>query len=124
MEPVALSETLSRFILKEKYIRANNTVRHAALMPNKNDEVSVFRISGITDNEVWDIGDREVATKQGKPIFGRADIIASIVISKELKIIPTEPPEKHADITGWPVGRSEQKQIALELAAELVFHKK
>ncbi|MCR4290926.1 MAG: hypothetical protein NUV86_11775 [Candidatus Scalindua sp.] len=124
MEPVDLSETLSRFILKEKYIRANNTVRHAAFMPNKNDEVSVFRISGITDNEVWGIGDREVATEQGKPIFGRADIIASIVISKDLKVIPTELPERHADIAGWPEERSEQKQIALGLAAESEFHKK
>ncbi len=124
MEPVVHSETLSRFILREKYIRANNTVRHAAFMPNKNDKVSVFRISGITDNEVWDIGDSEVATKQGKPIFGRADIIASIVISKDLKVVSSEPPERHADIIDWPEEKSEQKQIALELAAESKFHKR
>ncbi|MCP4252476.1 MAG: hypothetical protein GY775_03510 [Candidatus Scalindua sp.] len=123
MEPVDLSEILSRFILKEKYIRADNTVRHIAFTPSKNGETSVFRISGISDNEVWDIGDREVATKQSKPIFGRADIIASIVM-KELKVIPTEPPKRHADITGWPDERSNQRLIALELAAESEFHKK
>ncbi len=124
MEPVDLSETLSRFVLSRKWIRANNTVRHIAFTPNKNGEISVFRISGITNNEIWDIGDREVAPKRNRPILGRADINTAIVISNELKVIPSEPPKRHADITDWPEEKSEQKQIALELAAESEFHKK
>ncbi len=124
MEPVDLSETLSRFVLSRKWIRADNTVRHIAFTPDQKGDTSVFRISGITNNEIWDIGDREVAPKQGKPILGRADIIASIVISKDLKVIPSEPPKRHADITDWPEEKSEKKQIALELAAESEFHKK
>ncbi len=124
MEPVDPSETLSRFVLKERYIRANNTVKPAAFEPNKNGETSVFRISGITNNEIWDIGDREVAPKRNRPILGRADINTAIVISNELKVIPSEPPKRHADITGWPDERSKQKQIELELAAESEFHKK
>jgi len=61
---------------------------------------------------------------QNKPILGRADIETSIVISKDLKVIPSELPERHADITDWPEEKSEQKQIALELAAESEFHKR
>ncbi len=124
MEPVDLSETLSRFVLNRKWIRADNTVRHIAFTPDQKGDTSVFRISGITNNEIWDIGDREVAPKQNRPILGRADINTAIVISNELKVIPSEPPKRHADITDWPEEKSEQKQIALELAAESEFHKK
>ena len=124
MEPVDSSEAISRFVLSRKWIRANNTVRHIAFTPNKNGETSVFRISGITNNEIWDIGDREIAPKRNRPILSRADINTAIVISNELKVIPSEPPKRHADITDWPEEKSEQKQIALELAAESEFHKK
>ncbi len=125
MEPVDPLEILSRFVVSNRWIRADNTVRHTAFLPNpKNGETSVFRISGITDNEIWAIGEREVVPIQNKPILGRANIETSIVISKVLKVIPSEPPEKHADITGWPEEKSEQKQIALELAAGSEFHKR
>ncbi len=59
---------------------------------------------------------------RGRPLLGRTDIIASIVISKDLRIIPSEPPERHANITGWPDEKSEQKMIAIELAAESNLH--
>ncbi len=125
MQPVNPLETLSRFVVSNRWIRADNTVRHTAFLPNpKNGETSVFRISGITDNEIWAIGERKVALIQNKPILGRADIETSIVISKNLKVIPSESPERHANITGWPEEKSEQKQIALELATESVFHKR
>ncbi len=124
MEPVDLSETLSRFVLSRKWIRADSTVRHIVFTPDQKGDTSVFRISGITNNEIWDIGDREVAPKRNRPILGRADVIASFVISKGLKVIPSEPPKRHADITDWPEEKSEQKQIALELAAEAEFYKK
>jgi hypothetical protein len=99
-------------------------VKYVAFTPDQKGDTSVFRISGITNNEIWDIGDREVAPKQNRPILGRADIETSIVVSKDLKVIPSEPPERHADITDWPEEKSEQKQIALELAAESEFYKK
>lgn len=124
MEPVDLSETLSRFVVYNRWVRTDNTIRPVAFTPNKNGETSIFRISGISDNEVWNIGEREVGMKQNKTILGRADITASIILSNHLEIIPSEPPERHADITGWPDERSKQKQIALELAEEAEFYKK
>lgn len=126
MALISPTETLSRFILQKNWYRpSNNSVKHAAFMPNPNNgETSVFRISGITNEEIWDIGDREVAPKIGKPILGRADINASNVTATGLKVIPNEPPERHADIVDWPSERSEQKMIALELAAEAQFYRK
>jgi len=123
LEPVDQSEILSRFVVYKRWIRADNTVRPIAFTPNKNGETSVFRIYGITDKEIWDIGDYEVASKQNRPIHGRADIIASKIFLHELNVIPSEPPKRHADITGWPE-ESKQKQIALELADEARFHKR
>jgi hypothetical protein len=119
------SETLSRFILQTNWFSTSeNRVKYPAFLPNKNGETSVFRISGISHKEVWDIGDREVAKIRSKPILGRADISASNVMVKDLKVLPTEPPIRHANITGWPEEKSKQKLIALELAAEALFHKK
>ncbi len=51
------------------------------------------------------------------------DITAS-VISNHLEIIPSEPPERHADITGWPEEKDKQEDIALELAEVASFYKK
>jgi hypothetical protein len=39
-------------------------------------------------------------------------------------VIPQEPPPRHANIIGWPEEKSEQKQIAMELAAEAQFYKR
>ena len=124
--PVALAEILSRFVLKKDWFRpSDNSVRYAAFLPNpKNGETSVFRISGISDKEVWDIGNREVAKDPNRPILGRADISASNAVAKGLEVLPCEPPERHANIIGWPEEKSKQKLFALELAAEARFHRR
>ena len=126
VEPVIPSEVLSRFIMQMNWFRpSDNRVRYAAFMPNpKNGETSVFRISGISDREVWEIGDREVGLRRDKPILGRADIGASFVITKGLNVVPNEPPIRHANIIGWPEQKSEQRLVAIELAAEAIFYKK
>jgi hypothetical protein len=90
-----------------------------------NGETSVFRISELLNAEIWDIGIREVVKEeQGKSLIGRADILTSIVTGNGLEVIPQEPPPRHANIIGWPEEKSEQKQIAMELAAEAQFYKR
>ena len=126
MGPVDLSEILARFILQRNWYRpSDNTVKYAAFIPNpKNMETSVFRITGISDEQVWLIGEREVATKRGKPVLGRADIKVYDVVSQDLKVYSAEPPERHANITGWPKEKSAQKLIAIKLAEKARFIKK
>jgi hypothetical protein len=126
LTPVDPSETLSRFILQSNWYRtSDNTVKYAAFMPNpKDNKTSVFRTSGVSNDDIWNIGDREVSARLGKPILGRADIYASNVTERDLEVIPSEPPEKHANITSWPQEASKQKVIAIELASEARFHKK
>ena len=125
MVPLDLSEILSRFILQTNWFSSlENRVKYAAFMPNRNGETSVFRTSGITDYEIWDIGDCEVSIKRGKAILGRADIRTNNVILKDLQVVPKEPPVRHANIIGWPDERSKQRLIAIELAAESLLHKR
>ena len=125
MPPLDSLEILSRFILQTNWFSSSeNRVKYAAFLPDKNGETSVFRTSGITNNEIWEIGDCEVSIKRGKPILGRADIGINNVISKDLEVVPREPPLRHANIIGWPDERSKQKIIAIELASESIFHKK
>lgn len=125
MTTVGLSELLSRFILQTNWFSSSeNRVKYAAFLPNKNGETSVFRTSGITNDDIWGIGDLEVSIKRGKPILGRADIRTNDVISKDLKVVLREPPLRHANIIGWPDERSKQKLIAIELSAVSLFHKK
>lgn len=118
-------EILSRFILQTNWFSSSeNRVKYAAFLPDKNAETSVFRTSGITNNEIWDIGNFEVSIKRGKPILGRADIRANNVIARDLKVVSKEPPLRHANIIGWPDERSKQKLIAIELASESNLHRR
>jgi hypothetical protein len=89
-----------------------------------NPSFGTFPNPANTNNEIWEIGDCEVSIKRGKPILGRADIGTNNVISKDLEVVPREPPLRHANIIGWPDERSKQKIIAIELASESFFHKR
>ena len=85
-------------------------------MPSPHGETSVFCISDLSDNEIWNIGDCEVAQKRGLPLLGRADISAFHILKQNLKLIQDNIPPRHANIVGWPPEKSEQKLIAIELA--------
>ncbi len=93
-------------------------------MPSPHGETSVFYISNLSDNEIWNIGDCEVAQKRGLPLLGRADILAFHVLNKKLKLIPDNCPPRHANIVNWPTEKSEQKLIAIELAESSQLHLK
>ena len=125
MPPIDSLEILSRFVLQTNWFSSSkNRVKYAAFIPNRNGETSVFRTSGITNDEIWNIGDREVSIKRNKPILGRADIRTINVMSKDLEVVPSEPPVRHANTIGWPDEWSKQKLIAIELALESLFHKR
>ncbi|MEW5816560.1 MAG: hypothetical protein AB1798_14350 [Spirochaetota bacterium] len=123
MNQVNPEEYLARYILhKSQFSAINQRVKYSAFLPAPNEETSVFRISNLSDSEIWRIGDREVAQKRGLPLLGRADISAFKVLSKNLKIIPDNTPPRHANIVGWPEEKSERMSIALELAENAQLH--
>ncbi len=103
-------EKITRFIRYNSHFDEPNIVRHEAFLPHrKKIDISVFRITQITDSEVWKIGFEHVQ-KPDLPVYARADLFASNVYDNSLEVIPsTEEHEWHADITGFPVEREEHK---------------
>jgi hypothetical protein len=119
---VADDETLARFITSSSYINSMG-VKPAAFLPNPNNgETSVFRHGKTPEDSLWEIGEVEVASIGQRNIHGVAFIKTGDVRKESLDVESFEPPEKHADIKGWPVGsdlelqKAKQKEIALSLA--------
>lgn len=117
---VSPDESITRFIGQKAHIRTSNqTVKHNAFMPNRAGETSVYRITGINDVEIYEIGKEFFADTTGRPLLGRADIIASEILKRQLSIESVQYPHpRHANICSWPRERSEQLLIAKELADE------
>ncbi|MBF0537789.1 MAG: hypothetical protein HQL03_05995 [Nitrospirae bacterium] len=125
MDSVKPEEKLTRFIFdSNEYRSSDKGLKHSAFMPNNKGKTSVFRISGISDEEIWDIGEREVVPKKGKAMKGRADIPAYEVLKHNLSVDPEEPPPRHANIVSWNLNRQDQRLIAVKLAADANFIEK
>ena len=118
------SETLTRYIYFSKYIKSsNNTVKYTAFLPSpKDNQTSVFRVSGLSEIEIWNIAYCDVTPKQANILKGRADINSDDVINNSLKLIPKEPPYRHANIDGWTGDKSKHKLIAKELEKKANLH--
>lgn len=120
LSPVEQHETLARYIYTKNHYRSSDqTVKYGAFVPPKNNrQLSVFRISSLSENEIWIIGEN----LRSLSLLGRADVQASYVFQIELSIDPDNTPQHHANIIGWPSQDSEIKLKAIELAdnAQLV----
>lgn len=98
-------------------------VKYNAFLPSPNKETSVYRISTLTRDEIWDIGKRSVAEVRCETLRGRADIITLDVLKEDLKVKPNiERHPLHANIIGWPAIKHEQKLIAIKLAEKARLH--
>lgn len=117
-------EKLTYFInSKSGFTPTKKEVKARAFSPTKKSphELSVYRISSLTENQVWEIGKRYV---EGKiKIKARADFSASIFYEnqlfgeKNIKVIPAPyPHELHANITPIPTNIEDRREIFRELA--------
>jgi hypothetical protein len=120
VSPVGENELLARFVRYQRWIRSDQTVKQDAFIPPRNLELSVTRHIGLSSEELWQIGQAVVGARAEK-LYGRADLIAGRVRAQRLEIHPTAEPRNHANITGWPTDKAEQKAIAQELAAAAQF---
>lgn len=122
---VEAQELLARYVLSESWLykdgRHGSPLRPNAWIPHPRIELSVFRISGWSEEEVTSKGAEIAAEREekhranmlekgcpypeGKTSFrylGRGEIVAESVRSTGLDVVPKEPPPKHADIVNWP----------------------
>jgi hypothetical protein len=85
-------------------------------MPTRG-EVSVFRINGLDQASIWEIGS-DIARKRDRTLYARGDTKAEHVRKVGLNIRSDEPPPRHANVVGWPENdKPRHKVIALQLAA-------
>ena len=118
---VSPDDPLSRFLLNSnRYSRQKNRVKSVAFMPAPDLNLSVYQTKDLSDDKIWKIGNR--VKGDDKKLHGRGDILVRSVCQRGLKIIPDNTPPLHANISGWPKDKMEQKQIADKLAADATLH--
>lgn len=112
MPKLEATEILARYIYSRSQYRTQDyTVKHNLFMPPPDKRLSLFRILGMQETEIWQIGD----SIRNKKCLGRADIEAGVIYEKELSIDPDDTPLHHACIIDWP----EQESAILLKAAQL-----
>ena len=117
--PVEPDELICRFAVDKSYFRASdNTAKGKAFLPNRDGDTSVFRISGLPENEKWALGTVNVADPQGKQLRASIEIEANHILNSILDIDPNDNPPRHANIHKWPAEKSARLLIANELAGK------
>lgn len=118
---VSDEEILGRFILSGRLRpSASGQVPPEAFLPYKRVELSVTRHIGLTNHRLWACG-KCVSKKRNLPLYGRADVAASVPRNRRLDVLPSEPPRNHANIVGWPPEKPAQMSYAIDLAAAAVY---
>ena len=120
---VSTEEITGRFIFSSSHFNSLGA-KYAAFMP-RNGETSVFCISSISNDEIWDIGVNHVGKNMEPSLKARADIICGRVQEIGLDVISeTSTHPLHANIINWPIERDEKLELAIDLAKASTFHKK
>ncbi|MGH7774408.1 MAG: hypothetical protein ACREQA_19465 [Candidatus Binatia bacterium] len=93
-------------------------VKPRAFHPARKDhKTSVFRIRGLSEKQIWLLGDVYVAAVVGREILARAEFSIAHIHSVALRLEPDEPPPRHANIAGWASEKDRWMSQAQELAA-------
>lgn len=134
---VADEEMVARYVLSHGFLykdnRAGSPLRPNAFLPHRG-EVSVFRVDGLGEVERIGIGadiafererkhrESELAKGHSYPeekctfrYLGRGELVAYDVRTNGLDVIAKEPPERHANILGWPQGSGKKADVAAQL---------
>ena len=114
------SESVTRYIFEEDHFaRTKARVKPKALEPSSRDNLaSVFRIIELSNIQIWQLGQIFVEPIRGRPTLARADIPISNITRLGLRVDPSEPPPRHANIAGWPGEKDANMSKAQELAAD------
>lgn len=97
-------------------------VKHNAFMPIVNSitnvpETSVFNIDELKNDNIWQLAIANVIQESGRTLYGRADLEGKNAQEIGLSVELDDNPPRHANIRGWPEKKSEQKLLAIKLAA-------
>ena len=117
-DKIATGEQTTRYILSSRHFNASKrTVMFGAYLPASNGETSVYRTSGVPEEEIWNIGREDVAKPRERTLHARGDVTSAAIVKTGLKVVPdTSPHPRHANIIGWPPEKDKQKMLAVEIA--------
>jgi hypothetical protein len=121
---VSDKEILVRFIFFRSWIRSNGTVKQDAFIPYPAVILSVTQSVDPEAEGIWEIG-KHIESRRNELLHGRADVAAHEVLNLGLNVEPAPVADnpKHANVSGWPVAKHEQKMKAIEIASAAVFHR-
>ena len=112
---IADSECLAIFVYDSNKFKRDG-VHWRAFLPSKGER-SLFRIDGLSELEVAEIGERDAATNRQQELKGWARLIAREVTSRPPLVLKVdEPPPRHGVIANWPAESDKQRELAVELA--------
>lgn len=79
-------------------------------------ETSMYRIMGLSGDEIRRIAQTEIVEKTGRPVLARGDIRVGMIHKHDsLRLVADEPPPQHAVIIGWPGTPDEGKDRRMSL---------
>jgi len=117
------STPLARFILDRKHLRKTEPrVRPKSFLPREDPGIgemalSTFRVDGLQEEMIWEIGQNEIASKAGRSLKGRCDLPTQVYTTCGLTADFDNQPLRHVNIVGWPQEEEKRLAIAQELAA-------
>ena len=113
------SEVTSRFLRQSgHYTASTHRVAPHAFHPAPSDhKTSLFRVQGLAERQIWELGDAYVILLPGNALRARAELSVAQITSVGLRVESAEPPPRHANIVDWPVEKHEWMSRAQELAA-------
>jgi hypothetical protein len=119
----APSELTSRYLRQSNHYSASSgRVKPRASHPAPNDhKTSIFRVLGLTDSEIWALGDTAITLPPGSTLLARAELSVDQITATGLHVESEEPPPRHANIINWPVEKDEVMSKAQELAAVAIL---
>lgn len=118
---VAPEEPLARFLCSSSlFSRASGRVKYSAFLP-RDGATSVFRVEGLGDSKIWDIGRCLVAGPSKRALHGRAELRVAHVESCGLLLLADDDPQRHAEIAGWPEEKGAQRFAAERLAGSSIL---
>ena len=114
------AQSFTRFIYSSREIRgdASNPYVHwsAFKLPSTGrSEVSVMRVDGLDERQVWKSHPRKDRNVHGRADFGPPDVAAV-----GLRLVEDEPPPRHHVIVGWPEEKEDRVERAQTLASRCV----
>jgi hypothetical protein len=112
-------EVTSRYLRhSNQYAPSIGRVKPHAFHPAPADhKTSVFRVQGLTESEIWSLGEEHIQSPSGGELRARAELLVAQIAGVGLQVEPQEPPQRHANIAGWPAEKDELMLKAQELAA-------